>query len=69
MRIESKLCHITDNKAVVQVNGWLNEKNIAEAVITTGARAVDISSGVERRPGQKDPKLISEFIETVLALS
>jgi len=51
------------------LSGGLNEKNIAEAVITTGARAVDISSGVERRPGQKDPKLISEFIETVLALS
>ena len=32
MRIESKLCHITDNKAVVQVNGWLDEKNLGSAL-------------------------------------
>ncbi len=32
MRIESKLCHLTENKAVVQVNGWLNEKNLGSAL-------------------------------------
>ena len=32
MRIESKLCHISDNKAVVQVNGWLNDKNLGSAL-------------------------------------
>ena len=32
MRIESKLCHISENKAVVQVSGWLNEKNIGSAL-------------------------------------
>jgi len=32
MRIESKLCHLTDNKAVVQVNGWLNDKNLGSAL-------------------------------------
>ena len=32
MRIESKLCHLTDNKAVVQVNGWLNEKSLGSAL-------------------------------------
>ena len=51
------------------LSGGLNEENIAEAVDTTGARPVDVSSGVEGRPGQKDPKLINAFIETVLALS
>ncbi len=32
MRIESKLCHLTENKAIVQVNGWLNEKNLGSAL-------------------------------------
>ena len=32
MRIESKLCHLSENKAVVQVNGWINDKNIGSAL-------------------------------------
>ena len=32
MRIESKLCHLSETKAVVQVNGWLNDKNIGSAL-------------------------------------
>ncbi|MBD19990.1 MAG: phosphoribosylanthranilate isomerase [Rhodospirillaceae bacterium] len=51
------------------LSGGLNAKNISEAVNLTGANTVDISSGVEITPGQKDPKLIKEFLETVLALS
>ena len=32
MRIESKLCHLTENRAIVQVNGWLNERNLGSAL-------------------------------------
>ncbi len=32
MRIESKLCHLTDNKAVVKVSGWINEENQGSAL-------------------------------------
>ena len=32
MRIESKLCHISENKAVVQVKGWLNDRNLGSAL-------------------------------------
>ena len=32
MRIESKLCYLSQNKAVVLVNGWLNEKNLGSAL-------------------------------------
>ena len=32
MRIESKLCHMSDNKAVVQVIGWSNDKNLGSAL-------------------------------------
>lgn len=42
--------------------GGLSPENVAEAVHLTGARAVDVSSGVERRSGEKDPELIARFI-------
>mgnify|MGYP001383057205 CR=1 FL=1 len=32
MRIESKLCHINEKMAVVQVNAWDNEKNLGSAL-------------------------------------
>jgi phosphoribosylanthranilate isomerase len=50
------------------LSGGLNADTIAEAVRISGARAVDVSSGVESAPGRKDSKLITEFLETVLAL-
>lgn len=42
--------------------GGLDPKNVAQAIIETGACAVDVSSGVERSPGVKDPRLIHDFI-------
>jgi phosphoribosylanthranilate isomerase len=42
--------------------GGLDPGNVAEAIRCTGARAVDVSSGVESRPGEKDPDLIRRFI-------
>ena len=32
MRIESQLCHISENRAVVLVNGWLNESKLGSAL-------------------------------------
>jgi phosphoribosylanthranilate isomerase len=42
--------------------GGLTPSNVGEAIRSTGARAVDVSSGVESRPGVKDPELIRRFI-------
>ncbi len=42
--------------------GGLTPANVAEAVRLTGARQVDVSSGVESAPGVKDEKLIAGFI-------
>lgn len=42
--------------------GGLTVDNVAEAVRTTGATAVDVSSGVERERGVKDPALIRAFV-------
>ncbi len=41
--------------------GGLTPDNVAEAIRISGATAVDVSSGVERTPGVKDPMLIRTF--------
>src|SRR6056297_3525657 len=42
--------------------GGLTPGNVDEAVRRTGARQLDVSSGVEAAPGRKDPALIRGFI-------
>lgn len=42
--------------------GGLNPANVASAIRATGAEAVDVSSGIERARGVKDPVLITAFI-------
>jgi phosphoribosylanthranilate isomerase len=42
--------------------GGLTPDNVASAILQTGAVAVDVSSGVERAKGVKDPALIRAFI-------
>lgn len=41
--------------------GGLKPDNVARAIATSGARAVDVSSSVELKPGQKDAALIAAF--------
>jgi phosphoribosylanthranilate isomerase len=44
------------------LSGGLNPENVGAAIGLTGALAVDVSSGVESRPGEKSPELIEAFI-------
>lgn len=48
--------------------GGLNAANLAEAVRTSGAAAVDVSSGVEDAPGVKSVQKIRDFLEVVKTL-
>jgi phosphoribosylanthranilate isomerase len=49
------------------LSGGLSPRNVGEAIRLTGARRVDVSSGVERAPGEKDPDAIRTFIEAARA--
>lgn len=49
--------------------GGLRPENVARAVRTLRPHAVDVSSGVERAPGQKDPRAVQEFVHAVRAVS
>jgi len=50
------------------LSGGLTAANLPEAVSTSGAHAVDVSSGVEDRPGHKDPARIAAFLAAARAL-
>ena len=48
--------------------GGLSAANVAEAVRASGARAVDVSSGVEMAPGRKSSEKILEFLRVATTL-
>ena len=45
--------------------GGLDPWNVAEALRLSGAPIADVSSGVERGPGLKDPALVTAFLDAV----
>lgn len=51
------------------LSGALDGTNVAEAVEVTGARSVDVASGVEDEPGAKSPAKIAAFLATARGLS
>ena len=54
-------------KLPYMVSGGLDAQNIAEAVRVTRAGGIDVSSGVERSPGIKDPEMIRAFVRAARA--
>lgn len=55
------------DKGPFMLSGGLTPGNVAEAIRLTRAPMVDVSSGVEIRPGVKDPSRIESFIAAVRA--
>jgi phosphoribosylanthranilate isomerase len=44
------------------LSGGLDPTNVAQALTVTNAPGVDVSSGIERKPGEKDLDKIRAFI-------
>jgi phosphoribosylanthranilate isomerase len=49
------------------LSGGLKADNVAAAIATTRPFAVDVASGVERSPGEKDPDKLAAFAQAVRA--
>ncbi len=50
------------SKSPIMLSGGLNKENIIEAISIARPAGIDISSGVEIKPGVKDIRLISQFL-------
>jgi phosphoribosylanthranilate isomerase len=52
-------------KATLFLAGGITPENVAAAIRTAKPYAVDVCSGVEARPGKKDPKRLKNFMREV----
>lgn len=65
LRFDWKLLEGYDHPLPWALSGGLDADNVAEAIGITGARLVDVSSGVESAPGTKDVDKIAAFLQAV----
>jgi phosphoribosylanthranilate isomerase len=66
-RFDWRLLERIEGSPPFVLSGGLDAANVAEALAVTHARGVDVSSGVERAPGEKDPDKIRAFIAAARA--
>jgi len=61
-RFDWRLLENLQTRAPFMLSGGLDALNVVQALRITAAPGVDVSSGVERAPGEKDPDKIRAFI-------
>jgi phosphoribosylanthranilate isomerase len=66
-RFDWRLLENLQTRVPFMLSGGLDALNVAQALRITGAPAVDVSSGVERTAGDKDPDKIRAFIAAARA--
>ncbi len=66
-RFDWSLLKALDPSIPFMLSGGLKPDNVAEAIQSLAPLGVDVSSGVERAPGEKDERLIETFIRNVRA--
>jgi phosphoribosylanthranilate isomerase len=47
------------------VSGGLHSGNVAQAIVRLHPHGVDVATGVERAPGEKDPQKLADFVAEV----
>lgn len=68
LRFDWTLLQGFDHPLPWALSGGLDAANVADAAGISGARMVDVSSGVESAPGVKDAARIAAFLKAVAAL-
>lgn len=66
-RFDWRLLQRVETRVPFMLSGGLDAGNVAEALAISRASGVDVSSGVERSPGEKDPDKIRAFIRAARA--
>src|SRR5262249_11634756 len=61
-RFDWRLLEHVETDLPFMLSGGLDADNVGEALRITRATGVDVSSGIERAPGEKDPDKIRAFI-------
>lgn len=69
LRFDWDLAQWLDGEIPFIVAGGLTPDNVAEAIEATWPYGVDVSSGVEKEPGVKDPAKMKAFITNAKAVS